>query len=535
MFAATLATIVERIEREHREDTRSDSWTMASSKKLNGKIESVCLCDGPDSDELRDAEAASTLFVMNDKTALELTSAKSSTCKLPGHAIVVVNPKSPVPSKIEKTGEGELAVVQTTRSLGCILNQVLHAIEELDRWDEDMVAAILGGRGISDVLQIGCQMLDNPIAVFDSSSALVAMAGNLPVGYESTIWGRVVRDGVSPLEYYTLEEQRRIGRELSNSDSPLLINPSRMPEVTNLAASIELGDKKVATIGQVNISAPFTDAQVFLAMHVRDRLQQALSRDEGEQGGSGGLESHFKKMLAGKPVDMGLVRFQLSQKGWAEDDTYRVLVMMLPKNIEGGIPTLTRLASVEMIIPDGISIVQDGSIVTIEHLGSKGFAKEGRLKSECIRLDMNCGISLEFEGIFKLLAFYEQARLCLSEGEKTGVLPVARYDQIFESLVSRVLSDNVGAGVMCHPKVLELMRNGYKGDLERGREMVKMLYVYLATGRNQHLAARTLFMHRNTLSYRLKCIEEFLGQELAELDASGVFMLEVSCLLALNG
>ena len=63
---------------------------------------------------------------------------------------------------------------------------------------------------------------------------------------------------------------------------------------------------------------------------------------------------------------------------------------------------------------------------------------------------------------------------------------------------------------------------------------MRVLYTYLASGRNLNRCAALLYVHRNTLSYRIGRIEELLAVDLAELEPSEVVHLEISCLVALN-
>jgi DNA-binding PucR family transcriptional regulator len=53
----------------------------------------------------------------------------------------------------------------------------------------------------------------------------------------------------------------------------------------------------------------------------------------------------------------------------------------------------------------------------------------------------------------------------------------------------------------------------------------------LSMARNTTATASRLFIHRNTLLYRLRRIEEILGMDLAIADEQTLFMLYLSCLI----
>jgi DNA-binding PucR family transcriptional regulator len=53
-------------------------------------------------------------------------------------------------------------------------------------------------------------------------------------------------------------------------------------------------------------------------------------------------------------------------------------------------------------------------------------------------------------------------------------------------------------------------------DRERGSDLIRTLQVYLATGANASEAADRLFLHRNSLLYRLVRIGELTGLDLKD-------------------
>lgn len=53
-------------------------------------------------------------------------------------------------------------------------------------------------------------------------------------------------------------------------------------------------------------------------------------------------------------------------------------------------------------------------------------------------------------------------------------------------------------------------------DLERGSDLVRTLRVYFAVGANASEAADRLFLHRNSLLYRLARVRELTGLDLKD-------------------
>lgn len=63
---------------------------------------------------------------------------------------------------------------------------------------------------------------------------------------------------------------------------------------------------------------------------------------------------------------------------------------------------------------------------------------------------------------------------------------------------------------LCHPALISLLRY----DRKHNNDLCRVLYVYLTTDRNAAEAARVLYLHRNTMLYKISKIEEIIGQSL---------------------
>ena len=77
----------------------------------------------------------------------------------------------------------------------------------------------------------------------------------------------------------------------------------------------------------------------------------------------------------------------------------------------------------------------------------------------------------------------------------------------------------------------ELVRPLVERDRERRSDLVRTLRAYFASGANASEAADQMFLHRNSMLYRLARIQELTGLDLKDPDASlalrlGLLVLE---------
>ena len=143
-------------------------------------------------------------------------------------------------------------------------------------------------------------------------------------------------------------------------------------------------------------------------------------------------------------------------------------------------------------------------------------------KEEHIRI----GISNSFTSIKNFVSHYEQAHTALELGYKLNpeelVYCYQNY-QIFD-LFSEVKNPEK-LGRFCHP-ALAILR---QYDHENSSQLYKTLCVYIDNGCNIKLAAESLYIHRNSLVYRLNRITEICLIDLSDINT--LFLLRLSFLI----
>jgi DNA-binding PucR family transcriptional regulator len=118
---------------------------------------------------------------------------------------------------------------------------------------------------------------------------------------------------------------------------------------------------------------------------------------------------------------------------------------------------------------------------------------------------------------------YRQASAALALGQRidrSGCVFLYRNYQFYD-LLSHV-DGSEQLGLFCHP-VLGLLR---RYDHENGTELYRTLKVYVDSGGSVKHTAEALYVHRNSLMYRLGRIEELGKIDINDPDTS--FILKMS-------
>jgi PucR family transcriptional regulator, purine catabolism regulatory protein len=120
------------------------------------------------------------------------------------------------------------------------------------------------------------------------------------------------------------------------------------------------------------------------------------------------------------------------------------------------------------------------------------------------------GTSRPFHGIGRVADAAREARWAL-EGARTTGKPLLAYGDDVPMFLPRTVSEGEAA-------VAAVLGGVFAYDKENGTDLVHSLEVYFQSGRSwQHGAAR-LGIHKQTLIYRMRRVEELTGRKLADID-----------------
>ena len=443
--------------------------------------------------------------------------------ELPRHLVVLTN--HDVPDRLSSIPN--LGIIRSD-DVAEACAEIARTLVSLSHWDARLLEAIATRRGVDEVLQIAAEQLDNPIALFDSRQALLSYAGSLSSRVGGTIWDEVLLNNFSPLEFFTHDEQKAID-QLSRSGWPYRIRPARNPENEYLCATITVDRQMVGSLGQVDVNKPFTQSQVAFTDLVCERLQTALALRLGKGPGADDASFLLRSILNGNRADRGLISYHLSKLGWEQGTSFRLLVMPLPEETVQNERGESRLARINRALHKALCILYENSVVALAPASQ--LDSESSLGQLLKQLGMRLVSSEPFSDVSDAPIAYEQCLLAASS------LPldehkIASFSDAFETLFPAALEQAIDPRAVCNEAILDLAANGYKGNVERGRALVRELYVYLVRGCNSHRAARDLFLHRNTLVYHIAMMEQLLGCKFDELSTSKTLFLEISCLVS---
>lgn len=132
----------------------------------------------------------------------------------------------------------------------------------------------------------------------------------------------------------------------------------------------------------------------------------------------------------------------------------------------------------------------------------------GDVKKE---LSVSCGIGRLHRGIEGIQKGYYEARAALATGRKVwGKNGIYAFEDLGVYRLILKMKEDPELESFC----LEKLRPILEYDREKGGELLNTMKTYLFCRGNKKETAKALFIHRNTLDYRLRKINELLGERI---------------------
>lgn len=441
-----------------------------------------------------------------------------------GFCLAIANLTYPVDGELPVSA----LVLPETYSVLSALDAVQRVFERYQRLADKAIRLAIDGTGIESILPVFSDVLVNPIALFDAAFVFIG-ATSIPAEDErDDTWNEVLAKA-----HLTSGAFRRQPSEaLRQSQLDILrgrLEPSTFDYegAKAFTTSIIWKDETVAIMAATDVYGPFSQGQLSIILWIRQLLEELwpdIARNL-ERGGTS--DQVLVQVLNRTPVAEHLVLPYLARRFWNADDRYRLLLVYRPgtESLSMAERAAARQELATLFRDAGILVLDEG-VAAVLH-AARDFEELG---GEQLATMLGCrrlrgAASDVVHSFYDLGAAFSQCRAVRAMDTGADEHPVTSFDDACEGYVLRVLSEGEHLDTFCLPGVRELLSR------QNGMELVHSLRVYVMNGRNMSSAARELYVHRNTLSYRLEQAERLCGLTLDELDEAGLFRLYLTCLI----
>lgn len=411
-----------------------------------------------------------------------------------------------------------------------------------------MFAALADDDALKQIVNIAGEALGCQMVLADTSHNV--LGHNVPdIPVEEDHWDVFVGRGVAP--GFNRGSGCRIYDkvELSHSCVLNLVDNARLG-VNNAICDIMADGRQVACLSILADKLPFSGRQYRVISALCDAIGLEL-QNHGRPDTARALsyEGFLINLLESRVTNPEHIRVLASKILMPVESFFAVFAFELPEE-EFGHPTRAPLREmvdgVEAALMESRAVSHNGRIVVlVDYHDRDGFSSRDytQLKELISRWKLRCGMSRPFYQLFDVHKHFLEAIDSAEIAKYTAFLDNPGFGDInyYERcepfiLIHDAAEHGVDLRKFVHPFAVKL--NDY--DNEHDTEYIRTLFEYIRTPKKPQ-AAEALFIHRNTLDYRLKKIQELVefpwddGETLSRMFFSIIILMYLKAREKYNG
>jgi len=415
--------------------------------------------------------------------------------------------------KLQELKSGNWCLLPEKISLNELMNRVQDILSDAQSFAQSSVAlinSIIQGRGVAYIVEIAGELLGNPVMLGDNNHRLLAYSRCEDV--DDNAWNEFRNTGYCTYEYTVKYDFKSLVEKSTSSKDPIIGNLGEISRMNRIFATVKIEDKIVGHLAVLEHRKPFKEKDLEIVSFICDLISAEMQKnDQYFNSRNVMLENLILDLLKGDYSSKENILERMKYTKWRmpskmyiltiQYNSYEDTFSLIPYIRE----TLTRLFTEEE------AVFYENKLVFILGCEAGVYINEcdlGTFEAFLRKNSLKAGISQEFSDIMELKQRFAQSVDAISIGKKAGKdEAIYLYENYGIYHMIQLAGENRDVEDFCHPAVLKLK----KYDQKHKTEYLKTVYAYISNMKNLVATADSLFIHRNTLSYRMTKIYELLG------------------------
>ena len=353
------------------------------------------------------------------------------------------------------------------------------------------------------VIEFSWHVFHNPIILLNEDFKVLAMTSNADLKEVDQEWEYIKKYGYSSFQAIKNITEDLIWQEKRNRRDSQYYHCPNKKNITNcLSISVVHNHIRYGRINVLEKTRTLNEGDCQLLDHLGKTIAPYLASYYAMSSASGGWNV-FLDLLRGQRINKKAFDNHILYKQWDKNDTYVVMSIDFQND--------TRLLQTcqQQLINYNTSteiLIYKHSVIAIVNKTKDNFEEEKkRLENMAVKSGKRLGISLPFVGLVHLKYYYQQSCAAIEYG--TLYEPDSTTSSFYN--YGRLWLMEASAGIdfrqlcACHPDAVH-MAMVHDQNLEENQ--LHTIYVYLKNECSPQKTSQELYVHKNTLLYRLKKI-----------------------------
>lgn len=377
------------------------------------------------------------------------------------------------------------------------------------------------------VINESWHIFHNPINLLDANNKVIVLSEHYGENDVNREWAHLCRYGYSSVDfvrymkslYNKMDFYKDCGARIYKFDK-------KYHELSCMSCAIYFESIQCGRIGVVEKDRALNSGDIQMLNYLTALLAPSLgllhNRNEKRS-----FKNVFRDLIVNGNAEHGVLLRQIDYMKWKSGDVFQTgviksfskgmtadLLTLVSDIIRNGIPQ----ANVFML-EENIVVIYDLNVIKHSELLSllKPILKKNKLRFSS---------SYAFSDLMQLNCYYKQAAASLEYGilYKPNEIFYEFYEfAMFHLIEIASLEEKRNA---CHPDVVSL----WEQDKDNDSDKIPTLWAYLDNGLSVSAASQALFVHRNTLLYRIKKLTEMLEYDINDTYTRDYMKLSIKLL-----
>lgn len=392
-----------------------------------------------------------------------------------------------------------------------LVNEIIIDKQRLSNYALRLFRILTQEGSIQQVIDEAFTFSDRPLVVFDAEFKIIA-ANMLDEAIENEIGKRIFEKKYLDESSIVTINTNQIHKRVMASNDPILVDNPNYPN-RRIIADMKIGNISVGHIVLTEIHHKFTPVDYEFIELVRDTIIQIMQKDKLLSLRKGKRYEYFFTDLLDKKINDEI---QYSERLKNIEITFYDLIYVFVatlKQEDDVYNATTVLNALTQSIQGSFSFFYRDNVVIIAPRHKTNPISNSEIKimdNECKRFDAACGMSNQFHDAHMIPLYYNQALktidIARSKEPIVGLFKFKDFASVF--LYTQLSKEDAMA--FLHPDVNKIINY----DKDNSSELANTLYTFLLMERNALATSEQMHIHRNTLSYRLKKINNIIEADL---------------------
>ncbi|GKX68134.1 PucR family transcriptional regulator [Inconstantimicrobium mannanitabidum] len=375
-----------------------------------------------------------------------------------------------------------------------------------------ILSALTKGNSLKALVKVGSEILGNPLIITNTSYKVLAMSD---VDIDEPTWAFARIHGYCSQKSINQFRNEGITKMTLTSNKAILLKSGIAKNIHRIVTKIKIEDKIVGYMAVYEINNKFEQSNLDIVNVLADIISIEMSNNIYEEGLTHkAYENIIIDLLNNEVPTTSILQNRLATANWTLKEFLCLIKIPLSESddtiwfFDYLYATLIRKTSMCKFAKYYNSLI----IVV-------NYSCEDEYKNEILNItdvleknNLKCGVSRTFSVLDDLRIYYHQASKAYEIGKLVDKEDsnIYYYEDIVLFHFFSKSQKREDLQIFCHPGYYKLLEY----DRLNGTEYCNTLYEYLLCGNSISTAAEKLFIHRNTMSYRINKISEITGLDL---------------------